>query len=119
MFSTVFGEQKNATLKDFDSLWVRVQQEAMQPDDSSWDRAKADMLSLFQTMYLSPDLTKQHALKLKVQRETEMKQLHDEVTVPQVTASLSARGKKRKKLPEDKELTSDENLKDAAKILKL
>jgi hypothetical protein len=120
LYSIRGTEERDVDGLPFDSLWVRVQQEAMQPDDSSWDRAKADMLSLFQTMYLSPDLTKQHALKLKAQRETEMKQLHDEVTVPQIAAKLSARGKKpKKKLPEDKEITTDENLKEAVNILKL
>jgi hypothetical protein len=120
LYSIRGTEERDVDGLPFDSLWVRVQQEAMQPDDNSWDRARADMLSLFQTMYLSPDLTKQHALKLKADREAEMKQLHDEVTVPQVTAKLSAKRKKpKKKLPVDEELTTDQNLKDAANILKL
>jgi len=62
----------------FSGVWERVQQEAMKPDDNSWERAKADLISLYQTMYLSPDLTTGQANDLKAQYIKEMTKLHED-----------------------------------------
>jgi hypothetical protein len=103
----------------FDPLWERVKEESMMPGDESWKKATADMMSLFQTMYLSPDLTTTHALVLKADHEQEMLSIHPKpLAQPSLTATLSE-PPKRELSELAKELSEDKNLRDAVKILDL
>lgn len=51
------AERSDETTLPFYPVWERLLGLAAQPDDNSWARAKADLVSLRQTMLLSPDLT--------------------------------------------------------------
>jgi hypothetical protein len=45
-------------------LYERAIEAALQGDDKSWERAKANLLSLHQTLALSPDLTPSQAKQI-------------------------------------------------------
>jgi hypothetical protein len=62
----------------FFELWQRVLKEAAVPQNESWASAKANMLSLYQTMLLSPDLLRDHARALASRYSSEMKQVFDD-----------------------------------------
>jgi hypothetical protein len=129
LYSIRGKNERDVDMLPFEDLWVRIQQQAIQPDDNSWSRANADMLSLFQTMYLSPDMTKKHALALRNDRIAEMNSLHGVEPDPKLDllGTLSDKKSKnkpkpiakKKPIPEDKELIADKNLKDIVDILKL
>lgn len=61
----------------FYELWERVQSEAAVPTDEAWKSAKANMVSLYQSMIKSPDLTPAQAKKLVQELAAEMKSIHD------------------------------------------
>ncbi len=63
----------------FYPLWKRVVEEASRPKPDNWDSAKSNMLSLYQTMMLSPDLTKNQAFGLTEKYTIEMKKIHEKV----------------------------------------
>jgi hypothetical protein len=62
----------------FQSLWDRVLKEASVPKKDNWESAKANMLSLYQTMVLSPDLIRTHARQLARDYGTEMEQIFED-----------------------------------------
>jgi hypothetical protein len=62
----------------FHPLWQRVLREASVPKPDNWESAKSNMLSLYQTMVLSPDLTRDHARKLARDYGAEMQATFDE-----------------------------------------
>jgi hypothetical protein len=62
----------------FGEVLKQVRKQATTGDDKNYEIAVADLASLWQMMYLSPDLTTKHARELKKQYETEMLQLHSE-----------------------------------------
>lgn len=62
----------------FYELWQRVLREAAVPTDESYASAKANMLSLYQTMLLSPDLLREHARVLAKEYSLEMKRTFEE-----------------------------------------
>lgn len=70
-------ERSDEELLSFYPLWERVAQEAMIPKEANWKSAKSNMLSLYQTMMLSPDLTQNQANSLTQKYTTEMKRLYD------------------------------------------
>jgi hypothetical protein len=53
--------RKDLDILPFYELWERVMQEAAVPKEANYESAKANMLSLYQTMLLSPDLTSKQA----------------------------------------------------------
>lgn len=120
LYSIRGTEKRDVDGLPFDEVWERVQKEAMQPDDNSWQRATVDFVSLFQTMYLSPDLTKKQALLLKKQYWDEIIDLHKDSKLPLVGATLLPRSKKRRKITEEeKRELMDKNLQESTKILDL
>lgn len=62
----------------FYSLYDQVKKEAALPEEVNWKQAKANMLSLWQAMVLSPDLIATQRDQLVQQFTTEMKRLHKE-----------------------------------------
>lgn len=69
-------ERSDITTLPFYPLYERVKQEAASSDESSWKRAKADMLALYQTLVLSPDVTPKQADQLNAGYIAEIKCLH-------------------------------------------
>ncbi len=69
-------ERSDVEMLPFQSLWDRVEQAALEPSDDHWKSAKANMLSLFQTLTASPDLTARHAKKLADDYKTRMIEAH-------------------------------------------
>lgn len=63
-----------STLPFYD-LWERVRGEAALPTEEGWKSAKANMVSLYQQMLTSPDLTHGHAQVLAGQFVEEMQQI--------------------------------------------
>jgi hypothetical protein len=61
----------------FHPLWQRVVKEASVPKQDNWESARSNMLSLYQTMMLSPDLTRTHASQLADNWGTEMRSIFD------------------------------------------
>jgi hypothetical protein len=61
----------------FQDLWQRVRREAAVPKDESYQSAKSNMLSLYQTMLLSSDLLPAHARKLAREYAQEMRRIFD------------------------------------------
>jgi hypothetical protein len=57
----------------FFRLYERALYEAMQPDEQSWQRARASMLAFFASMYRHPDLTPAQAEMLRASCIAEMK----------------------------------------------
>jgi hypothetical protein len=73
-------ERSDETTLPFYPLWERVLQLSTQPDENSWKRAKADMVSLRQTMVLSPDLTPAQADALFDRYMKRMKSEYDKAS---------------------------------------
>jgi hypothetical protein len=69
-------ERTDENMLPFYPLVEQVRQEAARPDEESWKRAKANMLTLFQALALSPDLTAGQANALSDRYIAEMKDLH-------------------------------------------
>lgn len=69
-------DRSDVELLPFYPLWERVQNEATQPGDDHYKSAKANMLSLYQTMTISPDLTEPQAGRLLDEFVQKMQQLH-------------------------------------------
>ena len=61
----------------FFPLWQRVEQEAAVPTKDGWESAKGNMLSLYQTLMLSPDLTKSQADRFVDEYAAAMKDRHE------------------------------------------
>jgi hypothetical protein len=59
----------------FYPLFERVQQSATSTDEADWKRAKADMASLWQTLILSPDLTRPQSRQLATHYRAELDEL--------------------------------------------
>jgi hypothetical protein len=57
--------------------WQRTLQEAALPSDQGWTSAKSNMLALYQSMVLSPDLTSTHAEALTTQYQGDLKEKHN------------------------------------------
>ena len=72
------SERQDETMLPFYPLYEQVKQWASRSDESSWQQAKANMATLYQTLVLSPDLTPMHARKLINTYVAEMRQLHSE-----------------------------------------
>jgi hypothetical protein len=72
-------ERSDETNLPFYPLYERVKQEATVPEENSWKRAKSNLLTLYQTLVLSPDLTRGQADKLNKKYIDEIKQLHETV----------------------------------------
>ncbi|MFX0201552.1 MAG: hypothetical protein ACFFCW_36010 [Candidatus Hodarchaeota archaeon] len=70
-------ERSDAATLPFYQLWERVAQEAAKPKEDNWQSAKANMLSLYQTLKLSPDLTHHQADNLTKKYIADMKRLHE------------------------------------------
>ncbi len=86
-------ERSDETTLPFYPIWERLLGLATQPDDNSWARAKADLVSLRQTMLLSPDLTPAQADSLF---ERYLQQVKDEHEKAKEIAELgNLRGAKR------------------------
>ncbi|WP_437319656.1 hypothetical protein [Sorangium sp. So ce385] len=64
-----------STLPFYD-LWQRVKNESAVASDEGWKSAKANMVSLYQTMLACPDLTSMHANALAGQFVEEMRKIH-------------------------------------------
>ena len=58
------SDRDDITTLPFYPLFERAKEAALQGDDKSWERAKANLLSLHQTLALSPDLTPTQAKQL-------------------------------------------------------
>jgi hypothetical protein len=71
------AERGDPDLLPFQTLWDRVHADASQPTDEHWKSAKANMLSLFQTISASPDLTASQASALTDGYIAKMKVLHE------------------------------------------
>jgi len=71
------GERDDISVLPFYPLWERIQTEALNPDDNSWQRAKGDLLSLYQNLVLSPDLVSGQAAMLNQKYKKEIVQLHE------------------------------------------
>lgn len=77
LYSLVQSEQRSdLELLPFYPLWERVQREATQPGEEHYKSAKANMLSLYQTLSISPDLTEPHAALLVDEFVAKMQELH-------------------------------------------
>jgi hypothetical protein len=61
----------------FYPLWQRTLQEAAVPTEQGWTSAKSNMLSLYQSLVLSPDLTSTHAEALTTQYQGDLKDKHN------------------------------------------
>jgi hypothetical protein len=72
----------------FQGLWERVKEEAARPGNESYESARANMLSLYQTMVLSPDLIPAEALALADDYADKMKKFHERAV------KLTKRGEK-------------------------
>lgn len=58
------SDRDDITTLPFYPMFERAKEAALQGDDKSWERAKANLLSLHQTLALSPDLTPLQAKQL-------------------------------------------------------
>ncbi len=74
---TQTSERSDETTLPFYPQWKRVIKEATVPKEDNWQSAKSNMLSLYQTLMLSPDLTQKQADRLTEKYKAEMKHLHD------------------------------------------
>jgi hypothetical protein len=61
----------------FYPTWQRALEEAGLPTEQGWSSAKANLLSLYQSMVLSPDLTTTHVGELIAQYQADLKKTHD------------------------------------------
>jgi hypothetical protein len=102
LYSIVKSSRRgDVTSLPFYPLFERAKQEASVPDDNSWIRARSDMLSLYQTLILSPDLTRPHADELGSQYHAELKNVHRQaakygsVVMPDMTDDATLQRKLR------------------------
>lgn len=102
LYSIVKSSRRgDVTSLPFYPLFERAKQEASFPDDNSWSRAKGDMLSLYQTLILSPDLTRPHADELGSQYVADLKNVrrqaakHASVVLPATTDDATIQRKLR------------------------
>jgi len=72
------ARRSDESLLDFYPLYERAKATAMLADPTSWKRAKGDLASLWQTLHLSPDLTRAQAHELAVRYRDEITALHAE-----------------------------------------
>lgn len=70
-------ERSDIEMLPFQELWDRVRQDAEQPSETHWKSAKANMMSLYQTLNASPDLTSPQAKALANKYLDEMKENHN------------------------------------------
>lgn len=70
-------ERTDIEMLPFQELWDRVRQDAEQPSENHWKSAKANMMSLYQTLNASPDLTAVQAKALATHYLDEMKENHE------------------------------------------
>lgn len=102
-------DRSDETILPFYPLWKRIVKEATKPDENSWGRAKGDMMSFYQNMVLSPDLTLKQADILNDKYVNEMILLHKKA----VDMAVLGPG-------EEKEISKvDSKLRQATKILDL
>lgn len=59
------NERTDIEQLSFYKLWEQALQDALVPDEGHWKLAKANLVSLYQAMILSHDLTTRHASKLR------------------------------------------------------
>jgi hypothetical protein len=79
LYSIVPADRRSdESLLDFYPLYERAKATAMLADPTSWKRAKGDLASLWQTLHLSPDLTRAQAHELAVRYRDEITALHAE-----------------------------------------
>mgnify|MGYP000043432556 CR=1 FL=1 len=71
------AERSDVDNLSFQELWDRVQKDAMEPTEERWKSAKANMLSLYQTLNTSPDLTEAQAKQLTNEYMTKMVESHE------------------------------------------
>ena len=69
-------DRTDVTTLPFYPLFEQVKEAAARPDEESWKRAKANMLTLYQTLVLSPDLTTRQADELNDRYVEEMLKIH-------------------------------------------
>lgn len=60
----------------FYELWERAVREATSLKEGSWDNAKANLITLLNNIYLSPDLTEPQALELIEKYKTDLVAMH-------------------------------------------
>lgn len=70
------ARRSDLNLLPFYPLWERVQREAAHPGEDHWLSAKANMLSLYQTLITSPDLTQSQARELVDDYVARMREIH-------------------------------------------
>lgn len=70
------GLRSDLELLPFHPLWKRVQSEATKATEEHYKSARANMLSLYETLVLSPDLTQNQALALADEYAATMEELH-------------------------------------------
>lgn len=70
------NERSDLEALPFQPVWERIVTEASYPSEAHWQSAKANMVSLYQTISTSPDLTAPHAARLAEQYVERMKELH-------------------------------------------
>ena len=73
------SKRTDEAILPFYPLYEQVLQAATNPDEGSWKRAKANMLTLYQALVLSPDLTPKQADALYNHYLTKMKQMRARV----------------------------------------
>lgn len=79
LFSVVQSSKRtDETTLPFYPQWERVVGEATVPKPANWESAKANMLNLYQSLMLSPDLTRNQAFDLARLYKTEMKRIHEQ-----------------------------------------
>jgi hypothetical protein len=74
---TGLPERTDTEVLSFYPQYKQVLSDATRPDKPSWNRTKANMLSLYQALILSPDLTRPQADKLVAQYKADVKKAHD------------------------------------------
>ena len=70
------AERSDVSTLPFYPQWEHVQREAAVPTDDAWKSAKANMLALYQSLVLAPDLTPAHAERLADEYARTMKARH-------------------------------------------
>jgi hypothetical protein len=71
------SERTDIEMLPFQDLWDRVRQDAEQPSETHWKSAKANMMSLYQSLTASPDLTAAQAKALANSYLEKMKESHE------------------------------------------
>lgn len=89
------SERSDVSILPFYSQLDRVVKEASVPTDEGWQSATANMLSLYQTMLLSPDLIRKQACALAEKYKAEIKKIHETAVD---NAKLGLRRRKRSEL---------------------